>query len=137
MMRTKSTEGRVPSSSHSDALHVSLCSTLGNILQGVFAEAAHLCSQKAEQLWEGAPARWACRPAGQLAGLGGTASSTGAWGPPLQRLALCLARHRACCLSGLQAWWKHLLEHNDMLPCHSKADIAVMIFNSGQCLEQC
>ena len=118
MMRTKSTEGRVPSISHSDALHVSLCSTLllGNILQGATAEAAHLCSQKAGQLWEGALARWACRPAAQLAGLGGTASPTEAWGPPHQRLALCLARHRACCLSGLQAWWRGFSEQDDMLP---------------------
>ena len=107
MMSTKSTESRAPSNPHSDDLHVSLCSIrlLGsNILQGAVAKAAHLCSRKAEQPWEGAPARWACPPAGQLAGLGGTSSPTGAWEPPLQRWALCLARHRACCLSGLQAW---------------------------------
>ena len=106
MMRTKSTEGRVPSISHSDSLQVSLCSTwlLGsNILQGAVAEAAHLCSRKAEQPWEGAPARWACPPAGQLAGPGGMALLTGAWWSRLQRWALCLAQHWTYCLSGLQA----------------------------------
>ena len=106
-MHTKDTEGRVTSISHNNPLYIALCSTLllgSDVLQCAPTQVAHLCSRKAEQPWGDAPARWACPSGGQLAGLGGTALPTGAWGPPLQCWALCLAQHRVCCLPGLQAW---------------------------------
>ena len=60
MMHTKSTESRVPSTSQSESLPFSLCSTLLLVLkhlQGAITKILHLCSRKAGQPWGGALAR--------------------------------------------------------------------------------